>query len=224
MVVMLAYTVVFPLVVVVEKPSVLLPLAPVALAAHVPISLALRAWLGLNGLAVGLAVTTGLVLVVLLAAVSPRMLELAALGLGRVALGLAALAAAAFGLVSLALTRAGVHVVSVDALPPEVELWRRLAPEARFELADGRALPYADASFDRAYSLSVLEHIPEGGDERALNELARVVRSGGRILLTVPYANTYWEDWRDRPVYGVDDGADSRFFFERWYDSSRPDR
>src|SRR5205085_7265973 len=83
------------------------------------------------------------------------------------------------------------------------------------------ALPYADASFDRAYSLSVLEHIPEGGDECALSELARVVRAGGRILLTVPYADTYREDWRDRPVYGADGGADSRFFFERWYDSSR---
>ncbi len=104
MVVMVAYTVVFPLVFVVEKPSVLLPLAPAALAAHIPISLALRAWLGLNGLALALAVTTALVLVALLAAVSPRMLELAALGLGRVALGLAALAAAAFGLVSLALS------------------------------------------------------------------------------------------------------------------------
>jgi peptidoglycan biosynthesis protein MviN/MurJ (putative lipid II flippase) len=104
MVVMVAYTVVFPLVFVVEKPSVLLPLAPVALALHIPISLALRSWLGLNGLALALAVTTALVLVVLLAAVSPRMLELAALGLGRVALGLGALAAAAFGLVSLALT------------------------------------------------------------------------------------------------------------------------
>jgi peptidoglycan biosynthesis protein MviN/MurJ (putative lipid II flippase) len=104
MVVTVAFTVVFPLVFVVERPSVLLPLAPAALALHIPISLGLRAWLGLNGLALGLAVTTSLVLVVLLVAVSPRLLELASLGLGRVALGLAALAVAAFGLVSLALS------------------------------------------------------------------------------------------------------------------------
>src|SRR5438876_3343661 len=97
-------------------------------------------------------------------------------------------------LLAVALTRAGVDVVSVDALPSEVELWRRLAPEGRFELADGRALPFPDESFDRAYSISVVEHIPDGGDERALQELARAVRPGGRILLTVPYAETYWED------------------------------
>jgi hypothetical protein len=102
MVVTVAFTVVFPLLFVVEKPSVLLPLAAVALALQVPISLAFRSWLHLDGLAVALAVTTALVLVVLLAAVSPRMLELAALGLGRVALGLAALATVTFGLASLA--------------------------------------------------------------------------------------------------------------------------
>src|SRR5438876_8609719 len=90
-------------------------------------------------------------------------------------------------LLAVALTRARVGVVSVDALPSEIELWRRLAPEARFEVADGRALPFADASFDRAYSLSVLEHIAGDGDERAFAELARVVRPGGRIVLTMPY-------------------------------------
>jgi SAM-dependent methyltransferase len=126
-------------------------------------------------------------------------------------------------LLAVALTRAGVDVVSVDALPAEIELWRRLAPEARFEVADGRALPFHDGEFDRAYSISVLEHIPEGGDERALSEVARVVRAGGRILLTVPYADTYREDWRDRPVYGSD-AESSHYFFERWYDRGRLDR
>jgi hypothetical protein len=102
MVVTVAFTVVFPLLFVVEKPSVLLPLAPVALALHVPVSLAFRAWLHLDGLALALGVSTGFVLVVLLLAVSRRMLELAAVGLGRVALGLAALATVTFGLASVA--------------------------------------------------------------------------------------------------------------------------
>jgi SAM-dependent methyltransferase len=123
-------------------------------------------------------------------------------------------------LLAVALTRRGVDVVSVDSLPSEVELWRRLAPEACFEVADGRALPFADASFDHAYSISVVEHIPDEGDAQALQELARVVRPGGRILLTVPYAETYREDWRDTPVYG--DGVEGgRYFFERWYDPAR---
>jgi len=123
-------------------------------------------------------------------------------------------------LLAVALARAGVDVVSVDAVSLEIERWHRLAPDVRFELADGRALPYGDGSFRRAYSLSVVEHIPEDGDEQALRELARVVEPGGRILLTVPYADEYWEDWRDRPVYGSD-GEAVRYFFERWYDAAR---
>jgi SAM-dependent methyltransferase len=126
-------------------------------------------------------------------------------------------------LLAVALHRAGVEVVSVDALQLEVERWRRLAPDVAFELADGRALPFEDASFRHAYSLSVVEHIPGSGDEEALQELARVVEPGGRILLTVPYAEEYWEDWRDRPLYGAD-GEAERYFFERWYDRARLDR
>ena len=49
-----------------------------------------------------------------------------------------------------------------------------------------------------------------------------MVEPGGRILLTVPYADEYWEDWRDRPVYGSD-GEAVRYFFERWYDAGRLD-
>ena len=126
-------------------------------------------------------------------------------------------------LLAVALARDGVEVVSVDALPSEIETWRRLAPEARFEVADGRALPFGDRTFDAAYSISVLEHIGDDGDERALRELARVVRPGGRILLTMPAAADHREDWRDRPVYG-DGGVGTRFFFERWYDAARLDR
>ena len=66
-------------------------------------------------------------LVVLLAAVSPRMLELAALGLGRVALGLAALATVTFGLASLAtsgVVAAGIgFVVYAAALHGRAPAW-----------------------------------------------------------------------------------------------------
>jgi hypothetical protein len=104
MVVTVAFTVVFPLVFVVEKPAVLLPLAPVALVLHIPVSLAFRSWLHLDGLPVGLAVSTSFVLVVLVAAVSPRMLSLAARGVGDATGYLAALGGVAFGAAALLLT------------------------------------------------------------------------------------------------------------------------
>lgn len=49
--------------------------------------------------------------------------------------------------------------------------------------ADAHALPFADASFDVAYSFKVLAHVPQW--ERALAEMARVLRPGGRLIFDV---------------------------------------
>lgn len=48
------------------------------------------------------------------------------------------------------------------------------------------SLPYADASFDRALCLDVLEHLTFEEQPRALAELHRVLRPGGELLVSVP--------------------------------------
>jgi SAM-dependent methyltransferase len=130
-------------------------------------------------------------------------------------------------LLAVVLARAGAEVVSVDQLEPEIDAWRKLTagePRLALQVADGRALPFADSSFDHAYSVSVLEHIPEPGDEQALRELARVTKPGGRVVVTLPYADTYREDWRDAPVYAEQGESAGRHFFQRWYDGARLER
>jgi SAM-dependent methyltransferase len=52
--------------------------------------------------------------------------------------------------------------------------------------ADAACLPLADASFDTVLMLDVLEHVRE--PEAALAEASRVLRSGGRLLLIIPFA------------------------------------
>jgi SAM-dependent methyltransferase len=47
--------------------------------------------------------------------------------------------------------------------------------------ADARALPYPDASFDCAYLTLVLGEVPD--QERALRELRRVLKPGGRLVV-----------------------------------------
>ncbi len=127
-------------------------------------------------------------------------------------------------LLAVVLGRRGVEVVSVDLLEAEIETWRKLAagePNVRFQVADGRELPFADASFDHAYSVSVIEHVPDDGDGRALAELARVTKPGGRVVVTLPYGASYREDWRDTPVYADHAGVPGPYFFQRWYDEAR---
>lgn len=49
---------------------------------------------------------------------------------------------------------------------------------------DAMALPFRDGTFDRIIASEVLEHLPQDG--RAIAELARVLKPGGTIAVTVP--------------------------------------
>jgi len=52
------------------------------------------------------------------------------------------------------------------------------------QFANGHHLPYRDDAFGTVYSNSVIEHIPN--PQNVLSELARVLRPGGLLVLTVP--------------------------------------
>ena len=52
--------------------------------------------------------------------------------------------------------------------------------------ARAEALPFADASFDAVLCVEMLEHVPAAAREAVLSELLRVLRPGGRLVLTFP--------------------------------------
>ncbi len=52
--------------------------------------------------------------------------------------------------------------------------------------ASAERLPFADGSFDGAVAINLLEHVPEPGG--VLLEIARVLRRGGRAVVTTPVA------------------------------------
>jgi SAM-dependent methyltransferase len=51
-------------------------------------------------------------------------------------------------------------------------------------VGSAEALPFEDESFDVVLSTQVLEHLPD--PRRALGEAVRVLKKGGRLILTVP--------------------------------------
>jgi len=58
---------------------------------------------------------------------------------------------------------------------------------------DALALPFASGSFDRVIASEVLEHIPD--DLTAMAELARVLRPGGTMAVTVPRCGPEFVNW-----------------------------
>lgn len=71
------------------------------------------------------------------------------------------------------------------------------------QLADARNIPFSDGVFDRVVCCSVLEHIPDNRD-RALEEMKRVLKPGGLLLLTLDVAIDGELYGKDRPDFFVD--------------------
>lgn len=61
---------------------------------------------------------------------------------------------------------------------------RRSAEVAMGVQTDAALLPFSDTSFDAVFIFDVLEHIE--GDDAVLEEIRRVLRPGGTLLITVP--------------------------------------
>jgi hypothetical protein len=98
-----AYTLAFPLVFVIGKHRVLLPLAVGAFVVHFGLTWLFEWAFGMPGIAVALAISTFLVLAVLLGSLSRQVLTVAAVGLARLAVVEGGLAAGSFGLLGLVL-------------------------------------------------------------------------------------------------------------------------
>lgn len=75
------------------------------------------------------------------------------------------------------------HVTAIDLDPGiiENEAWENVV----FAVADATQLPYADATFDDAYSISVIEHFKLGTAANAFREIHRVLKPGGLFVGTV---------------------------------------
>ncbi|MEL6981053.1 MAG: methyltransferase domain-containing protein [Actinomycetota bacterium] len=111
----------------------------------------------------------------------PAMLELAGDVDGRRVLD----AGCGSGLLASALRARGAQVAGFDASPAMVELARnRLGEDAAIHVADlAERLPFDDAEFDDVVASLVLHYLADW--TAPLAEMRRVLRPGGRVLLSV---------------------------------------
>jgi len=103
-------------------------------------------------------------------------------------------------------------LVAIDQSERMVELTRARGVDAR--VADVRELPFEDEAFDVAVAAWVLFHVREL--DRAVDELARVLRPGGRLVAVTNASDHLREVWHvaglDRPFsdlsFRAETGAD----------------
>ena len=89
------------------------------------------------------------------------------------------------GISARLLNQADFDVVGTDISPLFLEEAREwVNPRLRYHVCDVIELPFESGSFDVICSNELIEHLPDV--ETALTEMIRVVRKGGRIVLSGP--------------------------------------
>ncbi len=81
-----------------------------------------------------------------------------------------------------------VHITAVDTSLKALQIYRRCVPFAKDVChASAFDLPFAEASFDGAYHLGVIEHFNGTEMVKFLEELHRVIKPGGKLLIFWPH-------------------------------------
>jgi SAM-dependent methyltransferase len=75
----------------------------------------------------------------------------------------------------------GLEPLGVDLSFPYAEAFRRRGGPAIVASAD--ALPFVDGSFDGVWSLGLLHHLTDRAARRSVEEMVRVRREGGYIIV-----------------------------------------
>lgn len=126
---------------------------------------------------------------------------------------------------AFAALRRGARVVAFDADGGELKGVRDMvgAMDAEGEVpapgegapvqGDALALPFPDGTFDRIIAAEVLEHIPD--DRGAIAELARVLKRGGRMAVTVPTELPERINWALSTEYHDIPGGHIRIYRQR---------
>jgi SAM-dependent methyltransferase len=93
-----------------------------------------------------------------------------------------------------------IDILGIDPVDSYIEYakWLTSSPRVRFERGAVESMPFADASFDTTLASLILQDLPDAA--RAVRELVRVTREGGRVATCkwdfrngMPMLSLFWE-------------------------------
>jgi len=87
-----------------------------------------------------------------------------------------------------------VRSTGVDIAQPQIEYARKnyAAANRTFEVMEPGRLPFPDETFDVVTSTELVEHITEEEGRKLLVECMRVLKKGGRLVVTTPNYASGW--------------------------------
>lgn len=98
------------------------------------------------------------------------------------------------GILSVAMAKAGAHVTGLDSDPRMLSAARERTSTAHaavtFIEGDARQVPFADETFDVVVAITVLCFVIDA--DRAVREMARVLRPGGRLVIGELGRHSLW--------------------------------
>ncbi len=127
------------------------------------------------------------------------------------------------GFDSIEFLKRGVHVVSTDLTPAAVELAKRNIELNNMKAEDVRvenvlSLSFEDNSFDAVWACGVLHHT--GDTPKAIKEIRRVLKPGGRAVISHFYRKPSWMYYlsrfgRENIEFKDEDAPITDFFTEK---------
>jgi ubiquinone/menaquinone biosynthesis C-methylase UbiE len=86
----------------------------------------------------------------------------------------------------------GAEVFGIDITEAGIDLCRKrfenLGLQGNFQVADAQDIPFPDNTFDCVCSMGVLHHVPN--TQKALDEIYRVLKPGGRLIVMFYHRNS----------------------------------
>jgi 2-polyprenyl-3-methyl-5-hydroxy-6-metoxy-1,4-benzoquinol methylase len=88
----------------------------------------------------------------------------------------------------------GISAVGVDIAASQLSYAERnyASPEKQFVQIESSSLPFADQTFDSITCIEVVEHLELKLTREILKEFIRVLRPGGKMILTTPNYGSLW--------------------------------
>lgn len=95
------------------------------------------------------------------------------------------------------IAKTGMKLYGIDLTMKSIELskarFRNAGIGGQFACASAEDLPFPDNTFDSVVSLGVIHHTPR--TERCAEEIIRVCKPGGKVLIAVYYENLLLKKW-----------------------------